>query len=205
MENLGLKGEPGAGSRLRIQDAKRESKEALLAEILRLRRYVKELEQAADKDALASVYNRRAFLRELVRAQSVYQRYQIPTSLIYLDLDGFKSVNDRFGHIIGDELLIKAGNVFQANVRDCDLVARLGGDEFGLLLFKTELDQALDKAASLAKSIAKIEIKMPTSTIQITVSWGCSAVVSGKTPERIISEADQQMYHNKRLKPSLSD
>lgn len=186
--------------RLRFENGKNESKEALLSEIIRLRRYVKELEQAADSDTLAPVYNRRAFLRELVRAQSVYQRYNISTTLIFLDLDGFKAVNDRYGHIVGDELLYNVGNILQQNVRDCDLVARLGGDEFGVLLFKSEIDLAREKAAQLANQLSEIEIDIPTSSTHISVSWGCAPVIGGMTPERIISIADKRMYKSKRLK-----
>ena len=69
---------------------------SLKAQIRRLRRYIVELEQTADKDSLVPVYNRRAFMRELAWAQSVMDRYQIPSTIIYIDLDDFKSVIDRF-------------------------------------------------------------------------------------------------------------
>lgn len=186
--------------RFRLEDSAKLDKQALMSEIIRLRAYVKELERAADSDTLTPVYNRRAFLRELSRAQSVYQRYEIPTTLIFLDLDGFKAVNDRFGHVIGDELLYDVGNVLQKNVRDCDLVARLGGDEFGILLFKTELSVAQRKAEQLAGELSAIEVSIPTSSTFISVSWGCAPVRNGMTPERIISIADERMYRCKRLK-----
>lgn len=200
MDATATKLEPANTPRLRIENGKNESKEALLSEIIRLRGYVKELEQAADADTLAPVYNRRAFLRELVRAQSVYQRYEIPTTLVYLDLDGFKAVNDRYGHIIGDELLYDVGSVLQQKVRDCDLVARLGGDEFGILLFKTEIDMAREKASKLAAQLSAIQVSIPTSSTSISVSWGCAPVKNGMTPERILSVADERMYRSKRQK-----
>ncbi len=185
--------------RLRIEDAKNESKEVLLAEILRLRQHVKELERAADTDVLLPVYNRRAFLRELTKAQSLYHRYEIKTALLYFDLNGFKAVNDRYGHAIGDDLLIDVGHVLQSNIRDCDLVARLGGDEFGVLLFKTNVETARLKAGDLSQKINQIQVKMPNSATHISVSWGASDVVSGMTPERIMSMADKDMYRQKRL------
>ncbi|NNE57686.1 MAG: GGDEF domain-containing protein [Hellea sp.] len=187
-------------SRFRLDDAAAVSPEDLRAEIIRLRSYVKELERAADSDPLAPVYNRRAFLRELSRAQSVHQRYQIPTCLLFFDLDGFKSVNDRFGHAVGDALLINVGETLQATVRDCDLVARLGGDEFGILIFKTEEEEARKKAGILARSLRNIEVDMPNAAVHISTSWGCAPVKSGVTPERIMAEADKDMYQSKRLK-----
>ncbi len=196
-------GETGEVSRLRIEDAKKQEKDVLLAEIIRLRAYIKDLERAADSDTLAPVYNRRAFIRELTRAQSVFQRYEIPTTLLFLDLDGFKAVNDRFGHIIGDELLYDVGNILQQNVRDCDLVARLGGDEFGILLFKTEIAEAEKKAARLVRQLSEIEINISTSSLQVSASWGCAPVRGGMTPERIISVADERMYRRKRMKTAV--
>jgi len=179
-------------------DPRDETINDLRAEIKRLKTYVKELEQDADADPLIPVYNRRAFIRELSRAQAVLSRYKIMTSVIFFDLNKFKSVNDRYGHAIGDELLIKVGTTLQKNVRDCDLVARLGGDEFGVLLFKTDQLTARTRAVSLARNISQIEISLPTSAIHVSTSWGVSVVKADVSPERIVSEADADMFRNKR-------
>lgn len=200
MENAPVIKDNGFDGRLRIEDAKKESKEALLTEILRLRRYVKELERAADTDVLIPVYNRRAFLRELSKAQSLFERYEIPTTLLYFDLNGFKAVNDRFGHAIGDDLLIDVGHTLQSNIRDCDLVARLGGDEFGVLLFKTDEISARLKSERLCSEINQIQINMPNSAVHVSVACGVTSVVSGMTPERILSRADKDMYAQKRAR-----
>jgi len=105
--------------------------ERLTLELNRLRLELLDLEHKADTDPLVSVYNRRAFMREVGRAKSVESRYGILSCVIFFDLNNFKTVNDRFGHAIGDELLRKVGTVLTQGVRSCDLVARLGGDEFG--------------------------------------------------------------------------
>ena len=178
--------------------------EILKAEITRLKAYVKELERSADTDPLIPVYNRRAFLRELSRAQSVLGRYSIMTSVIFFDLNDFKRVNDRYGHIIGDDLLVSIGQTLQGNVRDCDLVARLGGDEFGVLLFKTDDTLARKKAQSLANSIKETCIKMPTGSIGVSTSFGVAPVKTGVSPEIILSEADNDMYRNKRESVALA-
>jgi len=124
-----------------------KANEDLTNEITQLRLRILELEHAANTDPLVPVYNRRAFLREIARAQTVMDRYDMLSSVIFFDLDGFKSVNDRFGHGIGDRLLQMIGEVLQMGVRDCDMVARLGGDEFGILLFKSNVKVARAKAA----------------------------------------------------------
>ena len=189
--------EPG---RLRIENVKLESPEALQAEILRLRAYVKELERAAESDALAPVYNRRAFLRELVKAQSIYQRYEVPTALVVMDLDNFKNINVRYGHVMGDDLIFRVGQTLQNNVRDCDLVARLGSDDFAVLLFKCEDDHAQQIAGKLAQSLETIGIEMPSNSFHLSASWGTAQVRNGMTPERIISTANDQLMRRKRKK-----
>lgn len=167
-------------------------------EISRLRLRLLELEHAADTDPLVPVYNRRAFLREVARAQSVMQRYTLSSTVLFFDLDGFKAVNDRFGHAIGDELLKKVGTVLKSGVRDCDMVARLGGDEFGVLLFKTDIDVARIKATTLACRIAEQKVMMPTGKISVTSAWGVAPCEPGDTVEQILDRADRAMYMAKR-------
>ncbi len=178
--------------------SERSNVEELKAEISRLKAYVKDLERAADTDPLIPVYNRRAFLRELSRAQSIFDRYNIMTSVLYFDLNDFKAVNDRYGHVVGDDLLISIGRTLQSHIRDCDLVARLGGDEFGVLLFKTDEVLGQDKAESLADLIKEASVKTPRGNISVSTSYGVALVKSGVSPERILSEADADMYRNKR-------
>ncbi len=171
---------------------------SLSSEITRLRLRVLELERAADTDPLMPVYNRRAFMRELARAQTVMERYDILSSIIFIDLNEFKSINDRFGHAIGDEILRKTGEVLVSGVRDCDLVARLGGDEFGILLFKTDPRAAQAKASTLACRIAEQKIEMPTGDINITATWGIAPCESEGSAEQILARADRAMYISKK-------
>jgi len=194
-----LGSEPG---RFRISNLQDESREALQAEIIRLRAYVKELERAADSDVLAPVYNRRAFLRELVRAQSVYQRHKIPTALILLDLDDFKNINTRYGHVLGDDIIVQVGQVLQNNIRDCDVVARLGSDDFAVLLFKCDAEETSRKAEQFTEAIASIGIDMPSNSLFISATWGATPVISGMTPERILATAAENLSRSKQLKKS---
>jgi len=175
-----------------------QENQSLSSEIARLRLRVLELERAADTDPLVPIYNRRAFMREVARAQTVMARYDMLSSIVFFDLNGFKSINDRFGHGIGDELLMKTGKVLLEGVRDCDMVARLGGDEFGILLFKTNPTVARAKAATLACRIAEERVELPTGDVELTAAWGVAPCEPEDTPEQILARADRAMYMAKK-------
>lgn len=170
----------------------------LREEISKMRLRILELERLADMDPFLSVYNRRAFMREIERAQSVSERFGLASSIIFFDLDGFKSVNDTHGHGLGDEVLKAFSNALTTGVRACDMVARLGGDEFGVLLFKSDAQVASAKAAALTCRIGRIQIKAPTGLIRISASWGVANCGDEETPQDILDHADRQMYINKR-------
>lgn len=172
----------------------------LTQEIAQLRLRLLDMERAADTDPLVNVFNRRAFMRELGRAQSVNERYDLPSCLIFFDLNGFKSINDRFGHGIGDDLLKRVGSVLVSGVRHCDVVARLGGDEFGVLLFKTDVGVAKAKAATLACRVAEQSVDLPTGRVSVTTAWGVAPCDPGDTPKQILARADREMYMAKQNK-----
>jgi len=137
-------------------------------------------------------------MREVARAQTVNARYDMLSSIVFFDLNGFKSINDRFGHGIGDELLLKTGKVLLEGVRDCDMVARLGGDEFGILLFKSDPRTAHAKAATLACRIADQFVEMPTGNVSVTAAWGVAPCEVDDTPEQVLARADRAMYMAKK-------
>ncbi len=174
---------------------------ALKDEINALKTRILELELQADTDPLLKIYNRRALMREIERAQTVMSRYDILCSLIYLDLNGFKQINDRYGHAVGDDLLTKVAGTLKAHIRDCDMVARIGGDEFGILLFKADEMIAKAKASVLACRIADMQVQIDKASVNITASWGVSACHPEDTPERILNRADRAMYIAKAERP----
>ena len=176
----------------------REENERLKVELGHMRLQLIELERVADTDPLVPLYNRRAFIRELSRAQTVRLRYDITSTIVYFDLDNFKSVNDIYDHSVGDEVLKTIAAALEANVRDCDVVARIGGDEFAALLFKTDVDQALTKAAEISQTFSeKLEL-LNLPQLDVSVSWGVAECVAKTDPEEILSRADGQMFANKR-------
>jgi diguanylate cyclase (GGDEF)-like protein len=183
-------------------EALRDENSRLTDELSKLRQKIIELEHMADMDPLVPLYNRRAFMRELSRALTVRARYDICSAVIYFDLDDFKAVNDRFGHAIGDNVLKSIGQSLASNVRDCDVVARLGGDEFAALLFKTDIDQAMNKAVAITQAMQRACAELSEQAIQISVSWGVADCVPNMEPENILSRADRQMFTCKAM-PAL--
>ncbi len=180
-----------------VDDFGASEKRRLLDEISLLKTRILNLEHAADTDPLVPVYNHRAFMREIERAQTMMDRYDIPSSVIFFDLNQFKSINDRFGHVIGDEMLTQIGIALKSSVRDCDMVARMGGDEFAILLFKTDETVARAKAASLACTIAEQKIEVGTEDVHLSAAWGVSMCHPQDTAKQILDRADRAMYTSK--------
>ena len=111
--------------------------ERLAAELERSRARIVDLEAKVDIDPLTDLLNRRGFERELKRSVAYVKRYGVGAALIFLDLDGFKPVNDRHGHAAGDAVLKAVAAAIVGNVRASDVVARIGGDEFAVLLWNS--------------------------------------------------------------------
>jgi len=167
-------------------------------EVGRLKAKLVETEGLADRDALTPLLNRRAFLRELNRIRTFAQRYGAPASLVYFDLDGFKAVNDRYGHAAGDAALQAVAERLQTNVRESDIVGRMGGDEFAVILAQADLPIAQAKAASLAAAIQRQPIAFGDWTAPLHISFGVTQISLDLDPEAIVAQADAAMYAAKR-------
>ena len=177
---------------------------ALLAENERLKRElvvararVGDLEARADIDPLLDILNRRGFERELKRALSHVKRYGTQAALMFVDLDGFKGINDRYGHGAGDALLKAVARELIGNVRASDIVGRIGGDEFGVLIWRLEGPQATAKARELEAKIAGVGIPLGKARIEVAASIGVAPLVEDASPADIIAAADQAMYARK--------
>ena len=126
--------------------------ERLKADLIQAEGKIADLEARADVDPLLNILNRRGFARELARSLAYVKRYGTPAVLMFIDLDGFKAVNDRHGHAAGDALLKAVATELAGHVRASDVVARLGGDEFGVLMWHLVEAQAEAKARDLWKA-----------------------------------------------------
>jgi diguanylate cyclase (GGDEF)-like protein len=166
--------------------------DALKREVGALRTRLAEAEGLADLDALTSVLNRRAFVRELGRARTFAERYGFPASLVYFDLDGFKALNDRLGHAAGDAALKDVAERLAGNVRDSDVVGRMGGDEFAVVLVQADRVTAEAKAAVLAQAIA-------ATGHGLRASYGVRELTPDVDPETLIADADAAMFAAKRV------
>ena len=172
-------------------------RDAALAETERLKRRLAEVERLADRDPLTPVLNRRAFLRELQRTAAFCARYEAPAALVYFDVDGFKAVNDRYGHAAGDAVLGAVAATLLDNVRESDVVGRLGGDEFAVLLAQAQAGAASAKARSLTAALEGGPVVFEGRAIAVRLSAGVRAYEPGLTPAQWIAEADAAMFVRK--------
>jgi diguanylate cyclase (GGDEF)-like protein len=155
------------------------------------------LEAHAEIDPLTELVNRRGFERELRRALAYVKRYGVSAALVYLALDGFKPINDRYGHAAGDAVLKAVAMVLARQVRSSDLVARIGGDEFVTLLWHIEEDDAQAKAGALEATIARMTATHGGATLSIGVSAGVAMLLPLDTPAAALERADRAMYARK--------
>lgn len=170
----------------------------LRGEVGRLKARLAQAENLADRDGLTPLLNRRAFVRELGRVGALGQRYGMPASLVYFDLDGFKAVNDRYGHAAGDAAIQAVAARLAAHVRETDILARLGGDEFALVLVQTDGATAEAKAAALAEIIEAEPFRFGDWTAPIRLSYGVREIEPDLAPETLLAEADAAMFAAKR-------
>lgn len=171
--------------------------ERLAAERDELARRLADAERLADRDTLTPTANRRAFLRELHRTMSEVERYKTPAAVLYIDLDGFKALNDSHGHAAGDAVLKHLGRVLVESVRESDIVGRLGGDEFGVILNRASPEEARAKAATLSDKINNSAILHAGVAHRIRASVGVHAIAMVEDPETAIARADEAMYADK--------
>lgn len=173
---------------------------------LRLREYAvrleqlnEELERLATTDALTSAYNRRYFMSELENEVERVRRYKRPSSLLMIDVDHFKSINDTYGHDVGDIVLIQLVKLLEKQVRQLDTVARIGGEEFAILLPETARKEALVSAERLLGAARAARIEAGENELQFTISIGCTEFgAESPNVEGILKSADLALYDAKK-------
>jgi diguanylate cyclase (GGDEF)-like protein len=171
--------------------------DALAAQLQDSRARILDLEARVDVDPLTDVLNRRGFERELRRSLAYVKRYGTSAALIYIDLDGFKPVNDRHGHGAGDVVLKAVAAALTRNVRASDVVARIGGDEFAVLLWNVDGANAVAKAGALEAAVYGTPVRWSASTLVVGASAGVALLGALDTPADVIARADAAMYARK--------
>ena len=171
-----------------------EEIERLRAKIARLEERVRQLDELAHQDALVPVPNRRGFLRELEALIGRVSRYGESAAMLFIDIDGLKSINDSFGHTAGDDALVHVALTLARGVRKSDCVARLGGDEFGVLLAHASEEIAVETAERLTEQIEADEILCDGNRVPLGVAIGVTMIEAGDQPDAVIRRADHAMY-----------
>ncbi len=166
---------------------------------------IKELEKQATIDSLTGLANRRgfyqAFEKELDRSKRVRGSSGL---LMMIDLDGFKSINDTYGHKAGDLALQKVSEYLQDTIRDMDVAARIGGDEFIVMMPTASISQAMRRAQIMDKSLNALTFDWDGTKIEIKGSLGLQEYGQHDTIDSIIENADYKMYEDKATKKLAS-
>jgi diguanylate cyclase (GGDEF)-like protein len=158
-------------------------------------RSAEEMTALAMKDALTGIYNRRHFMTRLDDEWKRFRRYQRPMSMLMLDIDHFKAVNDRYGHDIGDQIIVAVAGLCVIQTRDSDVAARIGGEEFAILLPETALKDAHIVAERLRAAVAAHPVASNAGPVPLTVSIGTAcADAQCSDPTVLMKRADEALY-----------
>jgi len=164
--------------------------------LLEFKAYLDVCEEAAFTDHLTGLANRRRFERQLEREVSRVERFSHPFSLLMIDIDSFKNLNDTFGHDAGDDAIRRIGRVLREGTRGIDLAARIGGEEFAVLLVETSKEVGLEVAERLRAAIKTLELPIAG---HITASFGVAECPGdAQTAAEILKAADVALYEAKR-------
>jgi diguanylate cyclase (GGDEF)-like protein/PAS domain S-box-containing protein len=192
-----------AGKRLVAQlEQKNQSLECQVAERTRelswvnqqLQRQLDENLELAERDALTRIANRYRLEKSLQTECERAQRFRQPLSLIAMDMDDFKPINDRYGHARGDAALVLVADNLLTCLRELDVLARWGGDEFVIVLPQTTLGEALDVAAGLRQVMGQLE---PVGDCRLTMSYGVVQWQEGEDQHALLARADKALYRAK--------
>lgn len=163
-------------------------------EYLFMRGDLKELDSLINRDTLTGLLNRRAIMKRLDDIIRQARRYSEKYAVIMLDIDNFKHVNDKYGHLVGDDVLEKIGKLLRQSLRETDSVGRYGGDEFIIILSKADLNIALASASRIRKDIMNIKLKdTQNNCFNVTASLGLTLYTHGDNERSIIERSDKAL------------
>ncbi len=169
-------------------------------ELANQRRRMTQLESDSDRDQLLPCLNRRAFVREMSRILSFVERYGLPASLIYLDLDNFKDLNARHGQAAGDAALLHVCEVVKGHIRESDLLGRLGENAFGLLLAKANQREAEAKADLIGQIMKASPLVWAGRAVQLSFTTGAYEFRPGENPAEAMARADRAMSERRKIR-----
>ena len=156
------------------------------------------LKELASRDPLTGVANRRHFFERAAEEHARSRRYGRPLTVLMLDIDHFKRINDRYGHTRGDEVLKTLCDTSRKRLREVDLLARIGGEEFAVMLPETDAEGARIVAERLRQSVAGLKVKTEGAEIRWTISIGAASLIPSDTAiEECLRRADKALYRAK--------
>ncbi len=171
--------------------------EALEREAEALRERVREERRLALRDPLTGLPNRLAYEERIAQEHARWRRFGTPLSLVVVDVDRFKRINDSYGHKAGDKVLRAIGRLLARRVRETDLAARYGGEEFVVVLPGAEREAALRVAEELRAAVAGYGFHHAGEPVEVTVSCGVATFEGEDTPEQVFERADAALYRAK--------
>jgi diguanylate cyclase (GGDEF)-like protein len=170
--------------------------ERLERELAAARAQMSALEARADIDPLTDVLNRRGFERELKRSLAYVKRHGTGAALVYVDLDDFKSVNDRIGHLAGDAVLAQVAERLRNSIRSVDVGCRVGGDEFAVIMPESTAEDATQLFQRMHDSVATVSVP---GGGRVRISAGIAELRHGETAAGLFERADSALYQAKDL------
>ena len=180
-----------------IQEHMYKEIERANAQIVHLKEKVKMLEEKSNLDPLTKTFNRRvlaSYLKNLTQKKHLKKELH----LLMIDIDNFKQINDKYGHIAGDKILIFIAHTLKKTLREGDKVFRYGGEEFVVILNRIDTQSCIKIANRIIQLINTNTLIYKNNTIQVTVSAGGTKFIPGDTPEKILERADKALYEAKR-------
>lgn len=182
-----------------LNDERDHLEERVQRRTLELRTANTQLEQLATTDPLTGIANRRKMTEQIVAEQERARRFGHPVSVLMVDIDFFKRINDTFGHDTGDHAIVAVANLLAESLRVIDTAARFGGEEFVVLLPETEEAVAAVAAERLRAAAAALRLHSEDgSEVTLTISIGVASAIAGDTPSTLLMRADQALYRAKQ-------
>ncbi len=175
----------------------RRDNDALRRENRVLKIAVAELERVSERDTLTPLYNRRYFITALHQRIARVARYDECATLVYIDVNQLKAINDCHGHAAGDFALIEIAKRLAGAIRTTDIAARIGGDEFGLILDQMTADHARQQMGRFAALLADTPVEFDGRTIALSACFGVATLAGDMTEADVLAAADRDMYRSK--------
>ena len=180
----------------RIRELRREL-DGLRRENRILKISVTELERVAERDTLTPLYNRRFFITALHQRIARVARDNVSATLVYVDVNQLKAINDEYGHAAGDFALIEIASRLAGAIRGSDIAARIGGDEFGLLLDHMTAGDAKCQVARFAKLLSEVPTEFEGRFIPLSACFGIATLAGDMSETDVLAAADRDMYRAK--------